>query len=140
MSLRANIDHLKAAQGIEAVAVIGHGEPRIFRGNESWSAVLDGALSLLEKTGEPTIRMVVGKHTVVVQTEREETVAVVLPTGHAIAKSLRRMIRRMSRKVRPPLRQEAPSIAAAPAQPPVAPGQPASPQVSATPESTSPWG
>jgi hypothetical protein len=63
---------------------------------------------LLDKTGESTIRLVVGKHTVVVQTEKEETVAVVLPTGHAIAKSLRRMIRRMSRKVRTPIR---PSVA-----------------------------
>ncbi len=133
MSLRANIEHLKAAQGIEAVAVINQAEPREFRGNESWSAVLDGALSLLEKTGEPTIRMVVGKHTVVVQTEREETVAVVLPTGHAIAKSLRRMIRRMSRKVRPPLRPE-PAVVSS-----VAPGQPTQ-AVAGSDIPTSPWG
>ena len=111
MSLRANIEHLEAAQGIEAVAVISAAGPREFRGDGTWSALLDGALSLLDKTGEPTIRLVVGKHTVVVQTEKEETVAVVLPTGHAIAKSLRRMIRRMSRKVRPPLRPVEPAMA-----------------------------
>lgn len=125
MSLRANIEHLEAAQGIEAVAVLSAAGPREVRGDTSWSAVLDGALSLLDKTGEPTIRLVVGKHTVVVQTEKEETVAVVLPTGHAIAKSLRRMIRRMSRKVRPPLR---PADTARPAQvspPGVAPATPA---------------
>ena len=34
--------------------------------------------------------------------EGDETVGVVIPTGHAIAKSLRRMIRRMSRKPRGP--------------------------------------
>lgn len=106
MSLQANIEHLSAAAGIEAVAVNGPGEERAFRGDDRWTAVLDGALSLLGKTDESTIRLVVGKSTVVVQTEGEETVAVVLPTGHAIAKSLRRMIRRMSRKVRPPLRPE----------------------------------
>lgn len=147
MSLRANIEHLNAAQGIQAVAVITKSdsdEPREFRGDESWKAVLDGALSLLEKTGEPTIRMVVGKHTVVVQTEREETVAVVLPTGHAIAKSLRRMIRRMSRKVRPPLRPEpaAPVLSptvAPPGQPGHQPGQPAAaPKLPGS--ATSPWG
>ncbi len=32
--------------------------------------------------------------------------AVVLPTGHAIAKSLRRMIRRMAKKVRGPLPEQ----------------------------------
>lgn len=151
MSLRANIEHLNAAQGIQAVAVITKGEgaePREFRGDDSWKAVLDGALSLLDKTGEPTIRMVVGKHTIVVQTEREETVAVVLPTGHAIAKSLRRMIRRMSRKVRPPLRPEpvapvmTPSVAAPgqPAQSSVGPKLPGSSAGSSAGSATSPWG
>lgn len=143
MSLRANIDHLNAAQGIEAVAVISQGDASSnlateIRGDDSWSAVLEGALSLLAKTSESTIRMVIGKHTVVVQTEREETVAVVLPTGHAIAKSLRRMIRRMSRKVRPPIRQEATVMSVSPAAQPGQPGAsiPAAPDVS----STSPWG
>ena len=103
MSLRANIEHLAAAQGIVAVSVISPAGPREFRGEDSWSSILEAAHSLLEKTGEKTIRLVVGKHTVVLQTEGEETVAVVLPTGHAIAKSLRRMIRRMSRKPRGPL-------------------------------------
>jgi hypothetical protein len=123
MSLRANIEHLAAAAGIEAVAVSSHAGPREFRGDPKWSPVLDGAVSLLGKTEEPTIRLVVGKHTVVVQTEKEETVAVVLPTGHAIAKSLRRMIRRMSRKVRAPLSRPAvtsPSVQ--PSSPPQAPG------------------
>ena len=124
MSLRANIEHLEAAQGIEAVAVISAAGPREFRGDDTWSALLDGALSLLDKTGEPTIRLVVGKHTVVVQTEKEETVAVVLPTGHAIAKSLRRMIRRMSRKVRPPLRPVEPAMAPSVSPPGVAQATP----------------
>ncbi|MGH1340977.1 MAG: hypothetical protein ACRBN8_05470 [Nannocystales bacterium] len=141
MSLRANIDHLNAAQGIEAVAVITPGDAspssgKEFRGDDSWSAVLEGALSLLAKTNESTIRMVIGKHTVVVQTERDETVAVVLPTGHAIAKSLRRMIRRMSRKVRPPLRQESTVMSVAPSQP----GQPGAPMSTPDASPTSPWG
>lgn len=113
MSLRANIEHLAAAQGIVAVAVVSPAGPREFRGEEEWKPILDGALNLLQKTDESTIRLVIGKHTVVLQTEGEETVAVVLPTGHAIAKSLRRMIRRMSRKVRAPLRPPVPGVAAA---------------------------
>ena len=101
MSLSANIEHLAVASGIEAVSV--ETTERDFRGSESWKAVLEGALDLFAKTEESSIRLVVGKHTVVVQRESAETVAVVLPTGHAIAKSLRRMIRRMAKKDRGPL-------------------------------------
>lgn len=103
MSLRANIDHLAAAPGIVAVTVADPAGSLEFRGEESWSPVLAAAMGLLKKTDESTIRLVVGQHTVVLQGEGDETVAVVLPTGHAIAKSLRRMIRRMSRKVRAPV-------------------------------------
>ena len=104
MSLSANIDHLAIAAGIEAV-VVDTGS-REYRGDEQWHRVLDGALDLFRRTDEKSIRLVVGKHTIVVQQETDETVAVVLPTGHAIAKSLRRMIRRMARKDRGPLPKE----------------------------------
>ncbi len=116
MSLQANIDHLNVASGIEAVVV--ETGSRAYRGHQTWHPVLDGALDLFQRTEEKSIRLVVGKHTIVVQKEGAEVVAVVLPTGHAIAKSLRRMIRRMARKDRGPLptiRTEAP--AATPAAP-----------------------
>lgn len=129
MSLSANIDHLAIAAGIEAV-VVDTGS-REYRGDDQWYRVLDGALDLFRRTDEKSIRLVVGKHTIVVQKESEETVAVVLPTGHAIAKSLRRMIRRMARKDRGPLPKEYPA-AATPTAP--QPGQP-SPQPGATPSS-----
>jgi hypothetical protein len=116
MSLSANIDHLAIAAGIEAVVV--DTVTREYRGDEQWYRVLDGALDLFRRTDERSIRLVVGKHTIVVQKESEETVAVVLPTGHAIAKSLRRMIRRMARKDRGPLPKDFP-IAATPAVPPM---------------------
>jgi hypothetical protein len=84
------------------VTVVSGGE-REYRGEAAWQPVLEGALKLLDKTDETTIRVVIGAHTIVVQSEGEETVAVLLPTGHAIAKSLRRMIRRLSRKARGPV-------------------------------------
>lgn len=117
MSLSANIEHLIAASGIEAVTVASPHQSRGFRGAEAWAAVLDGALSLFAKTGEPSIRLVVGNHTIVVQKENEETVAVVLPTGHAIAKSLRRMIRRMAKKDRGPVPKAAETVVSAPSVP-----------------------
>jgi hypothetical protein len=101
MSLLANIDHLAVAAGIEAVVV--DAGSRDYRGTQTWYPVLDGALDLFKRCDEKSIRLVVGKHTIVVQRESDETVAVVLPTGHAIAKSLRRMIRRMARKDRGPV-------------------------------------
>ena len=103
MSLRANIEHLSAAAGIEAVTVVSADNESEFRGEAHWKPILDSALALLGKTGESTIRLVIGASTVVLQVEGDETVAVVLPTGHAIAKSLRRMIRRLSRKPRGPV-------------------------------------
>ncbi len=131
MSLYANIDHLAAASGVVALSVDSPEKERLFRGLERWRPVLDGAVKLLQMTGETSIRLVIGEHTMVVQHELKETVAVVIPTGHAIAKSLRRMIRRMARKVRAPYvaPQAQPSAAAttgelsarAPSQPQAAP-------------------
>lgn len=121
MSLVANIDHLAIASGIEAVVV--DSGTREYRGDNGWYAVLDGSLDLFKRTDEKSIRLVVGKHTVVVQKEGEETVAVVLPTGHAIAKSLRRMIRRMSRKNRGPLPKPKSDVIAASAPPPTSTAQ-----------------
>ncbi|MCA9658092.1 MAG: hypothetical protein KC486_07095 [Myxococcales bacterium] len=102
MSLHNNIDHLAAASGVIALSVDAPEKQRLFRGAERWRPILDGAINLLRMTGESTIRLVIGDHTMVVQHELKETVAVVIPTGHAIAKSLRRMIRRMARKDRGP--------------------------------------
>lgn len=145
MSLRANIEHLAAAGGIEAVTVVA-GQDREFRGDSSWQPVLEGSMRLLEKTDESTIRVVIGDHTIVVQSEGDELVAVVLPTGHAIAKSLRRMIRRLSRKargpvVRPALQHLSPT-APAPATRPAAstpPGAPA-PTEARDPKPFTSWG
>ena len=143
MSLQANIDHLAIAAGIEAVVV--ETETRDYRGDQTWHAVLDGALDLFKRTNEKSIRLVVGTNTIVVQKEGEEVVGVVLPTGHAIAKSLRRMIRRMSRKDRGPLPKAkqglssaAPSVAPSGGQStPPSSGQPVTPASKPADEGTS---
>lgn len=103
MSLTANIDHLVHANGIDAALVRTLESPETFRGLENWQRTLGAALDVFALTEESSVRIVVGKHTVVVQRERHETVAVALPTGHPMAKSLRRMIRRMAKKKRGPL-------------------------------------
>jgi len=114
MSLLANMEHLAAASGVVAVTIDSPQHPRAFRGVESWSPVLDASLDLFTKTDEDTIRLVIGQHTIIVQKEHGQTVAVVLPTGHAIAKSLRRMIRRLSKKERGPVQAPRPSATTSP--------------------------
>ena len=109
MSLRSNIEHLAAAQGITAVLVQDPSDERLFRGEERWRSALSAAIDLKALTREPTIRILTGGHTLVVQTEGEQTAAVALPTGHPVAKSLRRMVRRLARRVRPPLATPAPT-------------------------------
>ncbi len=102
MSLRANIDHLTANAGVIAASVQTLPERTIVhRGPPDLAPVLEAAFGLLERTGESTIRVVTRDRTILLQTEGQETAAVVISTGHPIAKSLRRMIRRMSKKVRP---------------------------------------
>lgn len=103
MSLFANIEHLAAAPGVVAVTIDSPNHPRAFRGVDTWAPVSNAALQLFAQTGEDTIRLVIGQHTLIIQKEHGDTVAVVLPTGHAIAKSLRRMIRRLAKKERGPV-------------------------------------
>lgn len=98
MSLSKNIDHLVIADGIKSV-LVDDGE-RQYRGDKHWHTVFDSALDLFQFTDEPSIKLNVGKTTIIVQRELLEVVVVALPTGHPTSKSIRRMIRRMSRKDR----------------------------------------
>jgi hypothetical protein len=140
MSLLANIEHLAIAAGIEAVVV--EAGSREYRGAQNWHPVLDGALDLFKRTEEKSIRLVVGTHTIVVQREGGEAVGVVLPTGHAIAKSLRRMIRRMARKNRGPVARTKPELVSPEASPATdtanASPTPTSPTPSPTPSQVAP--
>ncbi len=130
MSLRANIEHLAHAPGIEAAYVETKSDPPLFRGAERWRAVLTAAVELQRLTNEPIVRLLTGGRTVMIQAEGREIAAVVLPTGHPAAKSVRRMIRRLARRVRKPLGTPAPAFAPPPASSPhrAAPTPPAVPR------------
>ena len=118
MSLLGNIEHIVHSSGIEAALVRSSDRTDTFAGEEPWSGTLAKALDVFSLSGESSVRIVVGKYTLVIQREREEEVAVALPTGHPMAKSLRRMLRRMARKDRGPLvRVEANASLAAPVTP-----------------------
>ncbi|MGB1700003.1 MAG: hypothetical protein ACPHRO_08630 [Nannocystaceae bacterium] len=120
MSLLGNIEHIVHSSGIEAALVRSSDRTDTFAGAETWSGTLAKALDVFSLSGESSVRIVVGKHTLVIQRERDEEVAVALPTGHPMAKSLRRMLRRMARKDRGPLvhvTPPSPTLAAAPTPP-----------------------
>lgn len=69
----------------------------------SWELVMSSALVMYRRVRETIghnggyIRVVVGIHTVLVQREHGVSYAVVVETGHAVAKSLHRMIRKVAR-------------------------------------------
>lgn len=59
--------------------------------------ILSGAIHLLLLTKDPFIRMVVGGQTIIVQRESTYIIAACIDTGHDVAKSLHRMIRRAAK-------------------------------------------
>jgi hypothetical protein len=95
MTIAAKIDKLAAVPGIQSILV--ESGIRMLRGNPQWHDICRDMLDLFKRCGEETIRAVIGKHTIVVQREGDETAVVVFPLGHPIAKSLRRMLRRAHR-------------------------------------------
>lgn len=71
-----------------------------------WELVLSSALTLYQRVRETVghdggyIRVIVGIHTVLVQREHGVSYGVVIETGHAVAKSLHRTVRRCARPIR----------------------------------------
>jgi hypothetical protein len=98
MTIAVKIDKLAAVPGIESIVV--ESGVRMHRGNPQWYNISVDLLVLFKRCGEDTIRAIIGKHTVVVQREGDETAVVVFPLGHPIAKSLRRMLRRAHKSKR----------------------------------------
>jgi hypothetical protein len=111
MSLHGNISHLSTTPGVEAVFVQAPQGSVEFRGRGELRAALQASADLLRLTTEPTLRVVLGDHTIVAVREGTEMVSLAIPTGHAVAKSLRRMVRRMARRDRPPVLDLRPNLA-----------------------------
>jgi hypothetical protein len=95
MSLANKIDKLAATEGFESIIV--ESDARILRGKPEWHDILRTALDLFKRTDEADMRLIVGKYTITYQREANEIVGVVIATGHPVAKSLRRMIRRAAK-------------------------------------------
>jgi hypothetical protein len=96
MHLLTNIDHLLTIDGVVAVTIATPGG-QAFRGVEPWAPRLAAVIAVFALCDEPTMIVRIGEHTAHVQREGDQVAAVVIPTGHAIAKSLRRHIRRAAK-------------------------------------------
>ncbi len=108
MSLERNIDHIAAVPGIEAV-LIRSGPAMDFRGSEEFRELLLFTTRLADLCPPEPIQIRVGDYNAVVQTEGREQAFVVVRIGAPIRKSLRRTLRRMSKRERrgPPAAQAA---------------------------------
>ncbi len=101
------IEILTSHKDILGVASMKDGDPREV--NTSWSPQLaatmiptiETSLRLLNLIKEENfLRVVVGTYTIVVQREHGYIIAACITTGHDIAKSLHRMIRRAAKPAR----------------------------------------
>jgi hypothetical protein len=66
-----------------------------FHGDTGWRALLRDSMALTTHTAKDCVRVVIGEHTILIKRHDQDLLGVVVETGHAIAKSLHRMIRRV---------------------------------------------
>lgn len=68
-----------------------------FHGDTGWRALLRDSMALTAHTTHDVVRVVIDKHTILITTHEQDLLGVVVETGHAVVKSLHRMIRRAMR-------------------------------------------
>ena len=75
-------------------------------GEERWKPIVLEAVKLRQIANEPSVRVLVGDHAVLVSGDEKHVVGVVFIKGHPVVKSVVRMVRQL-------LRQPSPSVAGA---------------------------
>lgn len=66
-------------------------------GEEHWKPIVLEATRLRQIANEPTIRVLVGEHTILLVSDEKHTVGLVFLMGYPIVKSVARMIRQLMR-------------------------------------------
>ncbi|MCA9660146.1 MAG: hypothetical protein KC486_17510 [Myxococcales bacterium] len=82
-------------------------------GEDNWKPIVLEAVRLRQIAGEPSVRVLVGEHAVLVSGDDPHVVGVVFIKGHPVVKSVVRMVRQL-------LRAGTPKPASAPAPAPAA--------------------
>jgi len=94
-------DGIVAVLDLTAEQAQAGGEPS-WVGDEKWKAIVLEAVKLRQIANEPSVRVLVGDHAVLVSGDERHVVGVVFIKGHPVVKSVVRMVRQL-------LRQPAPS-------------------------------
>ena len=105
------------------------GQPQ-WAGDDNWRNVVMEAVKLRGIADQPSVRVLIGDHAVLVSGDDKHVVGVVFIKGHPVVKSVVRMVRQLLRPANPP------PAAAPPA--PVAPPIPAAPSPPSTPSTPIP--
>jgi len=114
-------------------------------GDDRWRPIVMEAVRLREIAGEPSVRVLVGEHAVLISGDDKHVVGVVFIKGHPVVKSVVRMVRQLLRAPSPKAAKAAAKVPvqAVPSQPvapvaptPVAPAAPAAAPVPVTPPSS----
>ncbi len=72
------------------------GEPE-WVGDERWNPIVMEAVKLRQIANEPSVRVLVGDHAVLVSGDEKHVVGVVFIKGHPVVKSVVRMVRQLLR-------------------------------------------
>ena len=73
------------------------GEPS-WVGDDRWKPIVMEAVRLRQIAGEPSVRVLVGDHAVLVSGDDKHVVGVVFIKGHPVVKSVVRMVRQLLRQ------------------------------------------
>lgn len=85
------------------------GEPIQERAGETDAATIRACVQLLQKSGEVTVRVLLGDVTVSLISDTERVAAVMLPTGHTFMKSASRAMRRALKAASRPATDDEPT-------------------------------
>lgn len=84
-------------------------------GEDRWKPIVLEAVRLRQIAGEPSVRVLVGEHAVLVSGDDRHVVGVVFIKGHPVVKSVVRMVRQLLRAGAPAAKPAPAPAAAAPA-------------------------
>ncbi len=123
MAAMSRIERVLRHDGIVAVLDLtaeqaqAGGEPS-WVGDDRWKPIVLEAVRLRQIANEPSVRVLVGDHAVLVSGDDRHVVGVVFIKGHPVVKSVVRMVRQLLRQPNPqPQAQAAASVPTAPSNP-----------------------
>jgi hypothetical protein len=106
MAAMSRIERVLRHDGIVAVLDMtaeqaqGGGEPS-WVGDDRWKPIVLEAVRLRQIANEPSVRVLVGDHAVLVSGDEKHVVGVVFIKGHPVVKSVVRMVRQLLRQPNP---------------------------------------